>query len=387
MSGTWWVSESDLDDDQKDIIGLGADGSYLVIGPPGSGKTNLLLLRAKYLCLADKPDVKILVFTRALREFIASGADNYAFSKDKVQTYHSWAANLLAENGVEVERSGDFDVDRKRLLSQLSDLVRQQDLRELHDVILLDEAHDYLLEEVRIIRRLATCLFAVADARQQIYNKGCPVDGLSSLVDKTYSLKYHYRNGLQICRLADGIMKGKGRWPALEKTSNYDENLRPSRVAHYRCSSIGDQCERIVKEIEAQRSAYPDELIGVICPRREELEQLRFSLLASPVGRFCVFQDTDSGFAPIRAKGAVCVSTLHAAKGLEFRALHFAACDTLKSFGANRNMAFTAVTRAKTSLSLYYCDPLFGYLEKALAALFPSGTKPHIAHAFGPKGN
>ena len=62
----------------------------------------------------------------------------------------------------------------------------------------------------------------------------------------------------------------------------------------------------------------------------------------------------------------VLVSTFHAAKGLEFRALHLAACDERKSFGNNRRMAFTAVTRAKTALSVYHCDDLHGYFEAAL---------------------
>ena len=31
MNETWWVEESELDDDQKKVIGLGRDGSHLII--------------------------------------------------------------------------------------------------------------------------------------------------------------------------------------------------------------------------------------------------------------------------------------------------------------------------------------------------------------------
>ena len=46
-------------------------------------------------------------------------------------------------------------------------------------------------------------------------------------------------------------------------------------------------------------------------------------------------------------------------------------------------MTFTGVTRAKTSLSLYYIDDLYGYFESALTALFPRQDIPSISEAFG----
>src|SRR4030042_3177433 len=88
MNETWWVNESDLDDDQKRVIALGPDGRHLITGPPGSGKTNMLILRANYLSASGRPNLLILVFTRTLREFLVSGASRYSFPRDKVQTYN-----------------------------------------------------------------------------------------------------------------------------------------------------------------------------------------------------------------------------------------------------------------------------------------------------------
>ena len=42
MNDTWWVKQSQLDDDQKKVFTLPIDKDHLVKGPPGSGKTNLL---------------------------------------------------------------------------------------------------------------------------------------------------------------------------------------------------------------------------------------------------------------------------------------------------------------------------------------------------------
>lgn len=385
MDGTWWREPSELDDDQKKVMELGLDGNYLIIGPPGSGKTNLLLLRAKYLCLADKPNVLVLVFTRTLREFIASGASNYKLSPDKIQTYNSWAYKLLGQHGIEVESSGDFDQDRLNLFKHLLHIVHNEQISGLYDAVLLDESHDLLPQEIDLLRKFGTNIFAVADARQQIYRRDQIVDYIRSVVDETIQLKTHYRNGKMICILADNIMKGKGIYQAMEPTSKYDEIALPSRVQHFRCLNIEEQCEKIIAEVETQIQAYPDDLIGVISPTRQALTQIKHILSNSKIAELCVFQDSESGYEPFDPGRPICVSTLHSAKGLEFRALHFAACDTLRKFPTNRNMAFTGVTRAKTSLALYYSTDLLPYLESAIATLFPRDGMPDIAEAFGPE--
>ncbi len=385
MNETWWVEESDLDDDQKEVIGLGPDGSHLVIGPPGSGKTNLLLLRANYLSISGRPNVKVLVFTRPLREFIASGAARYSFSPEKVQTYNAWATRLLAEHGIEVERSNKFEEMQENLLDQLKRLVEQEQITdEYYDAILLDEAHDYLVEEIKVIRRFSKNLFAVADSRQQIYRRDSKAVEFLRSSTQTIELRYHYRVGIKICRLADLIMKGKSLYAPLEPTSHYDETSRPSSVKHFRRPTIHEQCDIIMAELETQLQAYPDELLGIICPQRAELEEIKRLVSQSSLAGLCVFQDFESGYVPFESQHRICVSTLHGSKGLEFRALHMAACDTLRPFATNRNMAFTGVTRAKTSLSLYYADDLHPYLEAALMALSPRPDRPDISEAFGP---
>jgi len=384
MNEAWWVDEADLDDDQKKIIGLGPVGSYTVIGPPGSGKTNSLLLRANYLCKSDKPNVLILVFTRPLREFIAAGATRYLFSPVKIQTYNGWAYRILSENEFGIKKHANFEKERKFLLEQLQKLVDTERItKDYYDVVLLDEAHDYLVEEIEVITQFTNNLFAVADNRQQIYRKGtATVDYLRKITD-TIELKYHYRNGLQICRLADNVMKGKDLHAPLEPTSQYNEKARPSSVKHFRCPSIKEQCKLIENEIKTQLMAYPEEMIGIICPRHEELEEIREFFMKSSINDQCIYQDSESGYLPFEKDRPICLSTLHGSKGLEFRTLHIAACDTLKKFRANRNMIFTGITRAKTSLSLYYCDDLHPYIESALASISPRSSLPDISEAFG----
>src|SRR5262245_41448394 len=100
MADGWWRGKEQLDSDQKKVITLPEDKSYLVVGPPGSGKTNLLILRANFMYLADKPNILVILFTRSLKEFIATGGAEYAFPDSKVVTSRKWQQDFLKEHGI-----------------------------------------------------------------------------------------------------------------------------------------------------------------------------------------------------------------------------------------------------------------------------------------------
>jgi hypothetical protein len=100
----------------------------------------------------------------------------------------------------------------------------------LFDVILLDEAQDYLPGELKLFRRLAHDIFMVADLRQQIYPGESVKELLEGMVDKVLPLHLHYRSGQPICDVADRIGNtfAMGYDPILP-TCNYNSpELRPS---------------------------------------------------------------------------------------------------------------------------------------------------------------
>ena len=383
---TWWVSETDLDDDQKQVIQLSAKGRYFVIGPPGSGKTNLLLLRANYLTVSDCPNIKILVFTRALREFIVSGARGYRFPAENVQTYNSWVTKLLNEHNIPITYDSDFLTNRQNLLQGLRFLIEEEKITDkYYDSILIDEAQDYLPEEIDAIIKFSSNIFSVADARQQIWRKRDTrsIDLLKS-ISQTIELRHHYRNGIKICQLADHIMRGQALYSEMEPTSRYDETSRPSSVQHFRCDDLDRQYNKLMENLRIQLDAYPGERVGIVCPRNEELTFLKNKLVDSDLVNLCTFLDHNSGYHEFDDAHPICVSNIHGAKGLEFRALNIIACETFRRYPrTNRNLTFTGVTRAKTSLSIYYTGDLYTYLQSALAALSPRAERASLAEAFG----
>jgi superfamily I DNA/RNA helicase len=250
---TWWIDEEQLDDDQNDVVALSPSGSYLVVGPPGSGKTNLLLLRASYLVDAGKPNVAVLMFTRTLREFVVDGTSNYSVAPEKIRTITSWEQTLLREHGIVVS-DRPFPELRIELAARLAELFEKKPALTGHlDCVLVDEVQDCLPQEIDLFTKSARNVFFVGDDRQQIYEDHKILDVLASRVTKK-SLTKHYRNGEAICKVADAIGKTFGEDPLLPHC-NYDETKGKSSVNFEQCATAAEVCEKLSTRLRSQLTA------------------------------------------------------------------------------------------------------------------------------------
>jgi superfamily I DNA/RNA helicase len=383
MAATWWTKSEELDQKQLTVISLPAEGSHLITGPAGCGKTNLLLLRAAYLHKSKISNVAVFTFGRVLREFLVAGSANYPFSREKIQTYLRWGASLLNENGISFDEKGEFEKVRASLLEKLRDLAAKKLTRNIYDCILLDEAQDYSEEEIEVISSFADTIFAVGDSRQQITNMNGGLEKLKEMCDSHTILNDHYRNGRTICRLADGILNELDSEHGMEASSKYNEVEFESSVRVAGGLSIAAQAQSCVKEIQTQLTAYPGELIGILCPRQDELEGAWSVVSSSAIGAHCQIQRFMGGYTSFDPSKRVILTTIHGAKGLEFRALHLLGMDKITKFRTQKRMSYTAVTRCKTSLRIYHETDLPGYFEKGLSAVAGvSPAKPTVDDLF-----
>lgn len=382
MEASWWKNIGELDDDQKKAIALGEDEDHLIVGPPGCGKTNLLLLRASYLHAKGVTNIKVLAFGRVLREFISSGTEHYPFSADKVQTLVRWAYEVLAANGIKVEESDNFEDIRASLFAGLAMVSSKGASENIFDVILIDEAQDYSAEEAEIIHSFGARVFAVGDNNQRITDQSGALQRLEELGATRTNLKHHYRNGIKICRVADGIKNLLDEASGMEATSNYDEASFPSTVDVVGKIDLAAQVVEAVARIKVQMQAYPGEMIGILCPRAAELTEVADLLGASELAGSTQVQRAGA-YDAILPDRPIIVTTVQGAKGLEFRAVHMIAAEKLKNYRTQKNLTYTAVTRAKTTLVVYHQDSLTGYFEKGLnACSIAKPVEPNLKDLF-----
>jgi superfamily I DNA/RNA helicase len=384
VNETWWVNPKQLDPRQKAVIDLPLDESHLILGPPGSGKTNLLLLRGSQLVRSGKPNVLVLVFTRTLREFVATGGHHYAFGVENIKTLNRWHYDFLREYGITPEKDPDFTKERQKRLAQIQEVITKHQVSCVYDAIIMDEAQDYLPEEIDVFLKLGQVVFGAADSRQRIY----ALDGAAAAEPQkqfpnVYELKHHYRNGQKICLVADELAKSWGRFEPLMPTCNYLEQKSPSSVNIHPCADLEAQVAQTIVNLERQLKAYPDETLGVLCPNRDILKKAAKLLLSSKLQASMVLQSSEEGYVAFEPEKPICICTVHGAKGLEFRATHILEAEGLKKSSLNRNIAYMAVTRAKTSLSIYHSQPLPGYLDSALSVVRAPVKPASLEELFG----
>lgn len=381
MTDTWWKDVDELVPEQAGLLDVDENKSLLINGPPGSGKTNLLLLRANQLYLGEMPNLHIVVFGSLLKQFIKIGGAQYSFPAEKVVTHAKLFNDILRAEGIGVDDgSMSLDAARAERASRMQELVDTGAVGVQFEALLLDEAQDYTSQEILLMRSLANVFVAAADSRQRIYAVQDCTNTLEQCTDEVYPLKYHFRNGLEICRAADGVLKGDASYTSLLKYSNYKESDYPSKCTPIGGLSLDEQVVEMAQRIKDQQFAYPNELIGVLCPRNEELDYIQSAL--GGLGLSSV--TTRANSSEFDATKPIWLSTLTAAKGLEFRVVHIAGLDFLHRMGgAQKRLIYTGITRAKTSLSLYWHKSIPGYLESALAFAYPQKAPVSKKQIFG----
>jgi superfamily I DNA/RNA helicase len=377
MNETWWLNPSQLDDSQKEILVEKPETQLLIVGPPGSGKTNLLVLRANYV-RSVAPRILLLTFTRTLREFLRSGPNvgrGDQIRGDEIQTFMAWARQLIRENGGVIPSSaGDFNADRIAVAEGVLDIINAHNLGKLYDVIFVDEVQDFLEIELRIMRRLARLINAAGDSRQRIFKPREGLPTIAGMVDRTVTLQQHYRIGIEICDFVDQILPPKSGEAALSEGCNYDEEVRPSSVIAIYSVNRDAQFNECIDQIKEQRRYITDEPIGVLTTSADTRDKFWDRLLERGELVGISIRQRQEQYQPFGPDSAIRVMTVASAKGSEFRAVHLLEAESYRT--DSRELAFTGVTRAKTEVILHHTKSLHGHMKPA------SGKLPTIDDVF-----
>src|SRR5687767_14045769 len=88
-------SYQQLSKEQDAINDLPLEGSYLVTGPPGTGKTVMALYRTQMLT-KSAASVQLLMHSRLLSQYVQSAVDDLDLDRS-VRTFHSWFYRFYRE--------------------------------------------------------------------------------------------------------------------------------------------------------------------------------------------------------------------------------------------------------------------------------------------------
>jgi len=183
---SWLIPRNELTPDQIRAIELSPAENRAILGGPGSGKTQILLHRARYL--ADQfrvgPDrFRIFVYTNVLKDYIKSALSLLNLPDDAVLTFDHWC-RLFYQQHVNsrmpwdaAKKQPDFDAVRRAVFDKISS---GQITLPLYDFVLVDEGQDLPDEVFTILSRITRHVTVCIDNKQQIYDNGSTEEAILS---------------------------------------------------------------------------------------------------------------------------------------------------------------------------------------------------------------
>lgn len=398
-----------MDLQQEQVARTLGDGHRVIHGVAGSGKTMILVHRARLLAREAEParPVLVLCYNRALADRIEAliAPDEPLRARLQVRTFHGWCAELARRHRIAVPAppEGQDDADAPARLAQA--VIAAADAGRVplggHHAVLIDEAHDFEDDWLRLAAAMtdpaARRLLVLYDDAQSIYQRLRRRFSFTSVGiqarGRTSVLRLNYRNTAEVLglalRFARGLLPERGRDREAGRDDEDDRvtGVAPSssgrrgpRPVLIRARSAHEEAELLAARIaDAVVAGTPLGEIAVLCRTRAQMAPIaealaRRGLPLQSMGS-AGFQHFDWSQAGIR------LVTLHSAKGLEFAHVHVAGLQRLpwrdETLEDAVRLVYVAMTRATQSLVLSCCgsSPV---VERLQAAMQEQGLEPAL---------
>lgn len=357
-----------MDRDQERLARTLGDGHRLLRGVAGSGKTIVLICRARYL-RAQHPDWRILVvcYNRVLADFLRTAIGDEHI---EVSTFHAWCTRQLKAAGVDIpeppgrgKQWDDHWVETvPQLVSQAFDTIRVP--TGAYQAILVDEGQDFADNWYRLLLRaldpVANRLFIALDSSQNIYRRRISWRALGiQIAGRTRVLKRNYRNTRPILSAAYAMVHELDAAEAdpgdlVSSLVVPDQALREGPAPELEQLDSAESVRRHAKDWIGTRLArgVPPADILILGHNRIGMEKIATWLAGHEI---------PTTFLPSgRGHGTVGVSTIHSSKGLDaghVLILNAHELDGLTTREEARRLLYIAMTRARDELCISSARP------------------------------
>ncbi|MCM1450910.1 MAG: AAA family ATPase [Clostridium sp.] len=338
MAKDFTVKESELDDIQQRVLDLTLDKSCIVTGCAGSGKSVIALHKAKRIQNERGNNYKIIVFTKALCDYMRGGKEQLGLTQP---FYYHWRW-------------------RNRLNKQKA------------DYIIVDEIQDFTKDEIQeFINATNKNFFFFGDTGQTIYDglkETLPVEQIRSMSpsSKEFPLYYNYRLpkpvakitqdyiGVDVDHYGDGsvYMSIENKIPFILRYANLEEQIKA--------------ISRIIKQ-----DTLTD--VGILLPNNDNVLNVSALLNREGINHEVRYNDSNNwtqskdtlDFSTSNPK----LMTYHSSKGLQFETVFLpnvigAINDTAKK------TLYVAMTRTYRYLYIMYSGNLPAPLSEVPKSLY-----------------
>lgn len=333
MKKDWMIKVSELDDLQLRIFNATHDKSSVISGCAGSGKSVLALIKAKKIQDLFGNNYIIIVFTRALCDYMESGREILGLD-NPFYTHEEWKNKGCPRA----------------------------------DYIIVDEIQDFNDQEILQMAQAARKNFYFfGDTAQSIYNKlksktGNMVDvnNIPTLLPqqkiKAWPLYYNHRLPLDIARFTHEIGVDLDSWDESAYRSK-EKNCTPKVLSF---QNQQKQLEFIHTTIQNQ---FLDD-VAILVPKNELVKKVYDQMTS--MGDNCETRyragprtQSNLNFSTDNPK----IMTYHSSKGLQFETVFLPFMEEFTDFGDARNALYVAATRSWKNLHILYSGELPGIFQ------------------------
>ncbi|KGM95341.1 DUF2075 domain-containing protein [Clostridium botulinum] len=349
--------------------GLGY-GHRVIRGVAGSGKTIVLICRAKYLKEVHKDwNILVLCYNKTLAAFLRKVINGKEQNSNvEVIHFHEWINKISKQLGLKTGIYKEADVAKN--ISEITEEMLQRLIK--YDAILIDEGQDLEEEWLKfIVKNLRNSqeshLLLASDGAQNLYSRKYTLKSVGiKAVGRTVIMRENYRNTKEILKLANDLLSDSNL-----KNGNEDENdfiIEPNSIIRngqipeiIEVVSFEDEVEKIINNIiklNNQGLDYGE--IAILCPYNKykgiEYTKIIKENLKKNFIDYDILNKDYNKYEFEYYKDRVKISTIYSAKGLDFEAVFICGINDglIKRKEESKKVLYVGITRARRILNITY---------------------------------
>lgn len=353
---SWLVPPTELTPEQQRAVQLSPKENRAIVGGPGSGKTQILLHRARYLCdsLHISPDrFMIFVYTNSLKDYIKQALRDLQIPEENVITVDQWCRLYYQENiggrtpWDKENKCPDFEAIRRAVIQ------KAKAFPPAYDFVMVDEGQDLTDDAIDLLKAISHHVTVCFDNKQQIYegrtNEGAILRKLG-IRKRNINLIEAFRVCPYLVEVAAQLIADPLEREAFKNQTRQPQTERQTPLIYY-AAGWEDEREQLYEVVRERQ--LKNERIGILLPQKRQVYGFAKGLsevgieVEVPAARGRGGDHFPHDFGSSRAK----LMSIHSAKGLTFDSVLLPRLVSKSFSGISdadriRRLLFVAVTRA-----------------------------------------